>query len=89
MLLVGIIVAIARYVSETAVIRMVDEYENTGTKMTVREGFRDWMVARRLAVVPDQPDCASAAHIHVLIFFIAGLIMLVSNSETATQPSTW
>jgi hypothetical protein len=40
MILVGIVVAIARYVSETAVIRMVDEYENSGTKMTVREGFR-------------------------------------------------
>jgi len=39
-IMVGIVVAIARYVSETAVIRMVDEYENTGTKMTVREGFR-------------------------------------------------
>jgi len=40
MFLVGIVVAIARYVSETAVIRMVDGYENTGAKMTVREGFR-------------------------------------------------
>lgn len=40
MLIVGILVAIARYVSETAVIRMVDEYENTGAKMTIRQGFR-------------------------------------------------
>ena len=40
MLLVSIVVTIAYYVSATAVIRMVDEYENTGTKMTVREGFR-------------------------------------------------
>ncbi|HEX2997961.1 MAG TPA: hypothetical protein VHP14_24265 [Anaerolineales bacterium] len=40
MFLIGIVVAIARYVSEVAVIRMVDEYENSGTKMTVREGFR-------------------------------------------------
>jgi len=40
MLLVGIVVAIARYVSETAVIRMVDEYEGSGNKMTVRQGFR-------------------------------------------------
>ena len=31
MLLVGIAFAVARYVSETAVSRMVDEYENTGT----------------------------------------------------------
>jgi len=40
MMLIGIVMAIARYVSETAVIRMVDEYEATDTKMTVREGFR-------------------------------------------------
>jgi len=40
MLVVGIIVAIARYVSETAVIRMVDEYESTDNKMTVRQGLR-------------------------------------------------
>jgi len=39
-LALGIIVAIARYVSETAVIRMVDEYENSGSKMTIRQGFR-------------------------------------------------
>jgi hypothetical protein len=40
MLVVGVFVTIARYVSETAVIRMVDEYEGTGTKMSVRQGFR-------------------------------------------------
>src|SRR4030095_3333644 len=40
MLVLGIVVAIARYVSETAVIRMVDEYENTSNKMTVRQGLR-------------------------------------------------
>lgn len=39
-LILGIIVAIARYVAETAVIRMVDEYEGTGSKMTIRQGFR-------------------------------------------------
>ncbi len=40
MMVIGIVMAIARYVSETAVIKMVDEYEATDTKMTVREGFR-------------------------------------------------
>jgi|RhiMetdeSRZDD1v2_1073273.scaffolds.fasta_scaffold104940_4 hypothetical protein len=40
MLIIGVVVAIARYVSETAVIRMVDEYEGSGNKMTVRQGFR-------------------------------------------------
>jgi hypothetical protein len=39
-MMLGLVVAVARYVAETAVIRMVDEHENTGTKMTVRQGFR-------------------------------------------------
>jgi hypothetical protein len=38
--MLSLMIAILRYVAETAVIRMVDEYENTGAKMTVREGFR-------------------------------------------------
>jgi hypothetical protein len=42
-LVLGVIVAIARYVAETAVIFMVDEYESTGSKMTIRQGFqRGW-----------------------------------------------
>jgi len=40
MLLVGIVVAVARYVSETAVIRMVDDYETSGNKMRIRQGIR-------------------------------------------------
>lgn len=35
-----IVMTIARYVAETAVIRMVDEYETTGNKPGVRQGFR-------------------------------------------------
>lgn len=40
MTIIGIAMAVARYVSETAVIRMVDEYETSGTKLTVGQGFR-------------------------------------------------
>ena len=40
MMVVGIVMAVARYISETAVIRMVDEYEATDTKMSARQGFR-------------------------------------------------
>jgi len=39
-MVLGLIIAVARYVAETAVIRMVDEYENTGSKMTIKQGFR-------------------------------------------------
>jgi len=40
MIMIGIVMAVARYISETAVIRMVDEYEATDAKMSVRQGFR-------------------------------------------------
>ena len=40
MVIFGIVMAIARYVSETAVIRMVDDYEASGNKMSVQQGFR-------------------------------------------------
>jgi hypothetical protein len=40
MVIFGVVMTIARYVSETAVIRMVDEYEASETKMTVMQGFR-------------------------------------------------
>ncbi len=41
LILVLIVVGtIIRYVSETALIRMVDEHENSGEQLTVRKGFR-------------------------------------------------
>ncbi|MBT3320852.1 MAG: hypothetical protein HN392_01065 [Anaerolineae bacterium] len=40
MLVLGVLGAIARYVSETALIHMVDEYEESDTKITAREGWR-------------------------------------------------
>lgn len=41
LILVLIVVGtIVRYVSETALIRMVDQYENSGEQLTIRQGFR-------------------------------------------------
>ena len=39
-LIVGVIFAFIRYTSETAVIRMVDEYERTGVKVGFRQGWK-------------------------------------------------
>jgi hypothetical protein len=39
-LVVGVVFSILRYVSEAAVIRMVNEYEQTGTKATFKRGWR-------------------------------------------------
>jgi len=40
LVVIGILLAIGRYVAETATIRLVDEYEGTGVKTGVRQGFR-------------------------------------------------
>jgi hypothetical protein len=40
LVLLGVVTAIARYVAETATIRMVDEYERTGNKVSLRQGLR-------------------------------------------------
>jgi len=40
MTIIGIAMTFAHYVSQTALIRMVDEYEATDTKMTIRQGFK-------------------------------------------------
>ncbi len=39
-LLLGILSVIGRYISEAALIRMVNDHESTGEKMSVRQGFR-------------------------------------------------
>jgi hypothetical protein len=70
MLLVSIVVTIAYYVSVNAVIRMVDEYENTGTKMSVREGFRiGWSrTAWRLFLIN------LIVNLPAILFFVALLV---------------
>jgi hypothetical protein len=62
--------AVARYVSETAVIRMVDEYETTGNKLTVREGFRiGWSkTAWRLFLINLIVSLPAIALVLVLLF---------------------
>jgi hypothetical protein len=39
-LIVGLLVSLVRYPSETAIIRMVDEYERTGVKVSFRQGWK-------------------------------------------------
>jgi hypothetical protein len=58
-LLIGAVFALVRYPSETAVIRMVDEYEQSGSKLSFRHGwklgwtrraFRIWLIDLLLSV---------------------------------------
>ena len=85
MLVISIVITIAYYVSTNAVIRMVDEYENSGTKMSVREGFRiGWSpTAWRLFLIN------LIVHLPAILFFsiflIAGVIIFqaVINGDSA------
>lgn len=83
MILLGIIVAIARYVSETAVIRMVDEYERTETKMSIREGFRiGWSrTAWRLFLVNLIVSLPALVLVLVLLFTGIGVFFAVQNGS--------
>jgi hypothetical protein len=88
MLIVGIVIAIARYVSETAVIRMVDEYEGSGNKMTVREGFRlGWSnTAWRLFVINLIVNLPIITALLVMILAAAGFYFSVTNGNAQFTP---
>ena len=83
MIIVGIVVAIARYVSETAVIRMVDEYEGNGNKMTVRQGIRiGWSrTAWRLFLINLIVNLPLIALVLVFLFAGIGIYFSVVNGS--------
>ena len=83
MIIVGIVMAVARYVSETAVIRMVDDYEATGNKMTVRQGFRiGWSrTAWRLFLINLIVNLPVIILMLVLLVAGIGILIAVSNGS--------
>jgi hypothetical protein len=90
MLVVGILMAIARYVSETAVIRMVDEYEGSGNRMSVRQGFRTgWTkTSWRLFLINLLVNLPAIALVLVLIVAAAGFYFSVANGSAKYTPVT-
>jgi len=89
-LIFGLVLAVARYVSETAVIRMVDEYENTGTKMTIKQGFRiGWSrTSWRLFLINLLVNLPLILGI-VLLLTGVGIAIFRSMSQGFQQPSTF
>jgi hypothetical protein len=81
MLLIGIGVAVARYVSETAMIRMVNDYESSGAQVTVREGFRlGWSVsAWRLFLINLIVKLPGLLFIALLIIVGVSVFMIVRD----------
>jgi len=88
MFLLSIIVTIARYVAETAVIRMVDEYESTETKLTVRDGFRiGWSrTSWRLFLINLIVSLPAILLILVLISGGIGIYFAVENGNLTFTP---
>ena len=74
-LIVGVIFALIRYPSETAIIRMVDEYERTGTKLGFKQGWKlGWnRRAFRLWVI----DLVVSLPVILLLALLGGLGLLV------------
>lgn len=81
-----IVGAIARYVSETALIRMVDDYEETGQKRRVRQGFRmGWSrSAFRLFLIQLVVGLPTAlAFILLFALALAPLLLWTTKAEAA------
>ncbi len=82
-LIVGVITTVIRYVSETAIIRMVDEYEQTGAKVVFKQGWKmGWnRRAFRLWVID------LVVNLPVLIFLgfliVLGLVVYLSVTSGA------
>jgi len=83
LLLVGVILVIARYVAETAAIRMVDEYERTGEKPGVRQGLRyGWShTAWRLFLINLLLSLPVMALIFIGLMVLVGLFFLMTTGN--------
>jgi hypothetical protein len=75
--------AVARYVAETALIRMVDDYEETGEQRSVRQGFRmGWSrTAFRLFLIKLLIGLPTAL-VFILLFALAAAPLLLWTTKS-------
>lgn len=77
-LVLSIVGAVLRYVSETALIRMVDQHENTGEKVGVRQGFRlGWSRPALTIFLIDLLIALSVMVVFVLLLLVSAMPLLV------------
>lgn len=82
--LLGLVFAVVRYVSETALIHMVNRHEETGEKNTFREGWSfGWSRTAFRVFLVDLVFGLSALVILILLLLVAGapLLLLLTRSE--------
>jgi|GEM_PF-422071 len=84
--LISLFTTIARYVAETAVIRMVSEMEETGKQLTLRQGLRLGWSARagHLFLIDLVVSLVSAGLFALVLFLFIGPIMLVESRGLAS-----
>ncbi len=80
-----VVATIVRYVAETALIRMVDDHEETGEQRSVRQGFRlGWSrTALRLFLI-DLLIGLPVAVVFILLFLMPSALLLLSVLALAT-----
>jgi hypothetical protein len=83
-LLIGAIFAVVRYVSETAVIRMVDEYEQSGTKLSFKQGWKLGWSRRAFRVWVINLVISLPAILVVLVLFGLGVLVFFSIESGST-----
>lgn len=77
-LVLAVVGAVARYVSETALIRMVDQHEGAGEKLGVRQGFRlGWSRPALRIFLIDLLIGVSVAVVFLLLLLISATPLLV------------
>jgi hypothetical protein len=78
-----VVVAIARYVAETALIRMVDDHEETGQKRRMRQGFRmGWSRSAFRLFLIDLLIGLPLAATFILLFLLAVAPLLLWATES-------
>lgn len=84
MILLGVIFTVARAVAETALIRMVNDYEDTAVKVSVSQGFRlGWNRSALRVFLIDLLAIVAVAVVFMLAFGIAAapLAAFMTDSE--------
>lgn len=81
-LVISIFAALVRYPTETAVIRMVDEYEHSGSKLGFRQGWKLGWTRRAFRVWLIDLVLTLPALLFLVLLAVAGLIAYFSVSST-------
>jgi hypothetical protein len=72
----------ARYVSETALIRMVDEHENSGEQLSIRQGFRlGWSRVAWKMFLMDLLVCLAFITVFLILLALASIPLSVWLTE--------